>query len=205
MLTASRWISVLLHPILMPVCVLALIMYADPHVAYFMPNAQTSILLAMVSILTVAFPLVSMLLLLRSKVITDLQLPSREERIIPFTMMLIYYGMTYFVLRQTHLHPVALSVFLGILISMALTILITLKWKISIHMVGIGGAIGAASGVSAIHALPLLPVIALLIVLAGVIGTARLIAGGHSHAQVYAGAFLGWLATYSCVVLGVLV
>ncbi len=205
MRAASRWISVLLHPILMPVLVLAMIMWADPHIAYFMPGAQTSILLSMVAILTVAFPLVSMLLLLRSKVITSLELPSRAERIVPFIMMMIYYAMTYFVLRSTHLHPIALSVFLGILISMAITIMVTLKWRISIHMVGIGGAIGAASGITALHGLPLLPLIAFLIVLAGLVGTARLIAGGHSHAQIYSGALLGWLVIYSCVVLEVVI
>ena len=203
MLTAARVISVLLHPLFMPVLVLGMVLKADPHVAFFLPGDQRYVLLLLVTVLTVAFPLVSILLLLRSKVIGSLEMRSRQERIVPFLMVAIYYGMTYFVLRTTHLHPMALSIFTGIIVALVITIAITIRWKISIHMVGVGGAIGAVAGASAVHSLHLLPLISILILLAGILGTARLLLGGHVPAQIYAGAFLGWLAVYSCVVFGV--
>src|SRR5690606_20889008 len=129
----------------------------------------------------------------------------REERIVPFAMAAIYHGITYYVLRRSEipLHPMLLSALAGVLLATLLTTFITIRWKISAHMVGIGGLIGAISGSSAVHALPLLPLIALLIIVAGLLGTARLIAGEHTPAQIYAGALLGFAATYFCVLLEV--
>jgi hypothetical protein len=179
-----------------------LAMHVDPHVAYFLSENARWITIIMVAVMTVAFPLTSTLLLMRAGLITDLHMPAREERIIPFGMALMYLGMTFYLLRQSPLHPVVQSIFLGMMVSLLLIILVTLQWKISIHMAGLGGLLGAIVGISARHSLPLLPLIAVLIVLLGVLGTARLFSGTHSHAQVYAGATAGFLPTYAFVVLG---
>ena len=80
------------------------------------------------------------------------------------------------------------------------TLIITLQWKISAHMVGIGGAVGAFTGLLALH--DPFPFIALaaVIIIAGALGTARLLASDHTPGQIHAGAALGFLCTYGCVV-----
>ncbi len=202
---ASAWISLLLHPVLMPYITLWLLMAADPHVVYFMREELQRIVLAMLAIMTIAFPIMSTLLLSRLKMISAWQMPHREERVIPFAMAVIYHAITYYVFRRSEipLHPLLLSALAGILLATLLTTFITVRWKISAHMVGIGGLLGAIAGSSAVHSLPMLPLIALLIIVAGVLGTARMIAGEHTLAQINAGALLGFAATYSCVVLEV--
>lgn len=205
MVTAARWISVLLHPLFMPLFTLALVFRVDPHLAYFLPDQVRYIILAMVTVMTIAFPMVSTLLLLRARMLTSLEMPTRQERVAPFLMTLLYYGMTYYLLQRSPLHPAVLSIFVGIIIAMLLTLLFNMKWKVSIHMVGIGGVVGSLAALATIHSLPLLPVIAITLVLAGLLGTARLIAGAHRPAHIYSGMAIGMAATYFSVVFGVAV
>ena len=86
--------------------------------------------------------------------------------------------------------------------ALALTTVITLRWKISAHMVGIGGTAGTVLAIASIHAIPLLPMLAGIILLAGLLGSARLLTSDHTQGQVLAGALLGALCTYFPVVLG---
>ncbi|MEO8587935.1 MAG: hypothetical protein ABI432_01070 [Flavobacteriales bacterium] len=201
MRTAARWLSVLLHPLFMPVFTLWLAFRVDPHLAFFIPDEARWIILGMVALMTIVFPLTSALLLLRAGLISSLLMPTRTERIAPYIMTMIYYAMTWYLLRRSPLHPAVHGLFLGALVALGVTTVVTFRWKISAHMVGIGGAIGALVGLSVLHSLPLLPPIAALIVLAGALASARLLSSDHSPAQVYAGVLLGGACTYVCVVL----
>jgi len=80
---------------------------------------------------------------------------------------------------------------LGAAISIFISWLINFKWKISIHMVGIGGLIGILIGISIrLGADLLIPVLA-SVLLAGLLGSSRMRLGAHTESQVYAGLMLG--------------
>lgn len=86
----------------------------------------------------------------------------------------------------------------GAISAIGISLIITTRWKISIHMLGIGGVIGAIIGISQRfqfdHSLLLMG----LILFAGLIGFARLKTNSHNYRQVYAGFILGvaieWMA-----------
>jgi hypothetical protein len=199
---AAHALSVLLHPLYMPVIAFWVALRIDPHVGYFLPPDAQLITLGMMGLMTVVFPLISMLLLRRSGLISSLEMPHREERFVPFVMVLIYFTMAYYLIRQAHLDPVVLGIFSGAIIALVACIVITLRWKISLHLVGIGGLVGTVAGIADIHGVPVLSWLALTIVLAGLLGTARLLTGSHVPQQVYAGGVLGFLSTYGCIALG---
>lgn len=200
MTTLARLISYLLHPLLMPTITLWLALELDSHLAYFLNEDARWVVLGMVGLMSIAFPLTSALLLMRAGLITSLEMPQRSERVAPFVMTLLYYGMTWYLLSRTPLHPMALALFGGAVFALLITTLITLRWKVSAHMVGIGGLLGALTGLAMAHRLPVLPVIALCIVFAGALGTARLLTSDHSPAQVYVGGVVGF-ASVLCAVL----
>lgn len=199
---AAHTISILLHPLFMPLLALWAAMHLDPHLSYFLPAQARLFTLGMVSMMSVLFPLISMLLLRRAGLISSLEMPHREERIAPFMMTLIYYGMTYYLLRQTRLDGTVLALFSGAMLALVITTLITMRWKISVHMVGIGGVVGTIAGIGEVHGTPLLLWLACSIVLAGLMGTTRLLAGSHVQSQVYAGGVLGFVCTYVCIAFG---
>jgi len=198
----ARFFSVLLHPLVMPTCTVWLALVVDPHMGYFLPPGSLWKLLGMLALMTILFPIISALLLQRSGLITSMEMPTRQERIAPYGMTLVYFAMAYYILRQTPLHPAVLAAFVGAVAALIATLLITLRWKISAHMVGIGGLIGAVTGIAMIHALPLIPVLAVLTLIGGLLGTARLLASDHTQGQIVAGTVLGWCSTYVAVVLG---
>lgn len=199
---AAHALSLILHPLFMTPVALWMAMHLDPHVGYFLPTHARLILLGMVFLMAVLFPLSSMVLLRRAGLISSLEMPHREERIPPFVMTLIYYAMTYYLLQRSGLDITLLSLFAGAFLALLLTTLITLRWKISVHMVGIGGLVGTVAGLADIHGVPVLHWLAGTVLLAGALGTARLLTNSHGHAQVYAGGALGFACTYLAVATG---
>ena len=125
----------------------------------------------------------------------------RRERILPFLLSLIYFCMAYYLLRRTPNVAATLALFSGCMVALAATLLITLAWKISAHMVGMGGLIGVVCGLMLIHGAQASILLGVLFLLIGALGTARLLVTDHTPAQIYVGGVLGLFCTFSCVVL----
>lgn len=187
----SRSLSVLLHPLWMPTFTVLLCYYLDPRLSFAMVPLFRWWVCLIVFLMTGVFPLTSTLVMVRGGVINGLSMPQRRERIPVYLVTLLYYGMGYWVLRRIPLHPLMLAVVLGAATALALCLLITLRWKISAHMVGIGGLLGALFAVVFLHHVPATLVLSLVLLLAGLLGTARLWITDHTPAQIYSGALLG--------------
>lgn len=199
MIRVARILSYALHPLLMPVLTLWLAMELDLHLGYFMAEDSRWALLGMVALMSMVFPLVSALLLKRAGLLSSLEMPGRAERIAPFTMALLYHAMTWYLLHKLPLHPLVLALFGGAVLALALTTLITLRWKISAHMVGIGGCLGAVVALELVHGLGAFVPICALVLLAGALGTARLLTSDHTPLQVLAGAALGFASVVAAI------
>jgi len=191
----AQFISIVLHPLFMPVYTLALALWCDPRFGYFLDLRARMILLAMVALMTVAFPLTSALLLIRTGMLSGLQMPNRRERIAPYCMTLVYYAMTWFLLARSPLDPIVLALISGAILALLLTTIITLWWKISAHMVGVGGVVGALVAMDLVHGLNLMLPISATILVAGAVGTARLLVSDHTAAQAYSGFLVGAVCT----------
>jgi hypothetical protein len=198
-------LSILLHPLLMPVLTLGLAFTLDPHLSYFIEPRSQLVILAMVGMMTVVFPLLSIALLWRSGLVSGVTLPLREERTAPYVMTLFYHGMAYYLLRRSELDPATFSLVIGGMVALLATLLINLRWKISAHMVGIGGLLGSLSGLLLQHGTIAPLELAPFILVAGALGTARLLVSDHTPAQIYAGGAVGFLSTFVCIMRQVIV
>ena len=195
-------LSVLLHPLWMPTLMIVLCFVIDPLMMYGFNPAFLMVICGMVFFITAICPLISTLLMRRSGMVSDLTMPLRSERIPAFIITLLYYGMCYFLLRLRLEEPMILAIFMGATISVLLVLLITLRWKISAHMAGIGGLIGAMLVSMLVNGTEAPLLLCGLFVLAGALGTARLVASDHTPAQIYAGALLGCASVYVCGAFG---
>jgi hypothetical protein len=196
---AARILNAALHPLFMPVYTVAAILVLDPHLAYFLNPDLRLLTLGIVALLTVLFPLFSTLLLIRAGVVGDLTMPRRQERAIPYAMTLFYYALAWHVMRKTPFGDRLEPLFLGAFVALAFTALVTLRWKISAHMVGIGGLIGAVWATMRAFGTYDLGLLAVALVSAGALGTARLLTSDHTQGQVFAGAALGFCCTFLAV------
>jgi membrane-associated phospholipid phosphatase len=79
-------------------------------------------------------------------------------------------------------------------ISVVLVTIITIKWKISAHLTGIGGLTGMIFSLLLKTNGNLLIWFFISILLAGILGSARLVMDAHSPKQIYSGFAVGFFS-----------
>ena len=82
---------------------------------------------------------------------------------------------------------------MGAAFSVTAAFVINLKWKISIHMLGMGGIVGTIIGLILRYQIDAVPLVISLVILSGLVGYSRLRLDAHTPLQVYAGFVLGTL------------
>lgn len=201
----SQLVSLLFIPLAMPLLGLYLAMRFDPYMALFLSPEKSRLTLIVVGMATLLFPLINLYILRRFGVITSYWLRDRKERIAPAISTILYFGLGYFLIQKGYLPTALYSLYLGALFSAVLAMLISLKWKISLHAIGISGVVGGMYGLFKLHEFVNWPLLFALIIVAGWVMTARMALDAHTPAQVYAGAALGFTVTFLCVVMGVVI
>ena len=202
MTNISRLISTVFQPLFMPILgVLLLFTYTSFGVTHKQYFWQVVIPAAVFSF---ALPAILIYLLYRLKVVSDLSLSIRRERFFPYIITLVSYSIMIFIYSKMQMPRWFVMLMAAMVLIMAVAILVTLMWKISAHMIGIGGLIGGAMSVSYFveRTNPYFMFIGLFI-LAGLVGTSRLILKRHTLPQVIAGFVLGFAGSFLFVWMGV--
>ncbi|MEA5062150.1 MAG: hypothetical protein VB074_12160 [Proteiniphilum sp.] len=201
MKSIAHLISTIFQPLLMPIYgVMLLFVYTYFGVHYLQ---QFWVIIIPVALFSFAIPAILIFMLYKIGVISDLSLKIRSERIYPYVITLISYSVMIFFYYRMHMPTWFLMIMVSTVAIMIVAILITLKWKISAHMFGIGGLIGGAMSVSYFveHSNPYFMFMGLFII-AGLVGTSRLILKRHTLAQVIAGFLLGFFLSFVFVWIG---
>ncbi|RNC63524.1 hypothetical protein [Proteiniphilum sp. X52] len=201
MKSIARLISTIFQPLLMPIYgVMLLFVYTYFGVTYLQ---QFWLIITPVILFSFVIPAILIFMLYKIRVISDLSLKVRRERIYPYMVTLLSYSVMIFFYYRMRMPLWFLMIMVSSVAIMIAAILITLKWKISAHMFGIGGLIGGAMSVSYFveHSNPYFMFMGLFII-AGLVGTSRLILKRHTLAQVIAGFLLGFLFSFVFVWIG---
>lgn len=194
--TFARITSYLFHPLLMPLYATAILFNTNNYLAYAIIPAVQKIIYIIVFTTTYLLPSLTAMLLLKRGKINSLQMEQPHERNIPFLVTAVYFGVCFYLLQKLPMVRVFGYGILGAAIAIFISFLINLKWKISIHMVGIGGLIGLLYVFSQqMHFNFLIPII-ILSVIAGALGTARLLSNAHQPSQVYVGFLVGFIVEW---------
>lgn len=192
----ERWaniISIILNPLFMPLLGFLLLFSFQAYFALLIPYSAKLMILSVVFINTALLPFLSIIVLKRMGLVTSINLERREERLYPLLLGTILMYLTYFLFRKLSL-PGLYSVFLfGASMVTLLVLVISFRYKISMHMTAIGGVTGLLLAMQIKGTVPLLPWLALAIFLSGLVATARLVLKAHTPDQVYSGFFLGTL------------
>jgi membrane-associated phospholipid phosphatase len=189
--TISRITSLLFHPLLIPTWGFLLLSNSGFYFA-MLPWSVKKFLLLIVFIFTCLLPALSIGLLSLSPRF-NMKMEKSTDRILPMLISSICYYMGYLILERMPLFPL-FNLFLvaSILVQIAL-ILVSFKWKISAHSAAIGGLIGGFMAMSfRLQENPVL-ILSFLILVAGMVGTSRLILLKHTKAEVYAGFTIGFM------------
>ncbi|SRR5690554_334092 len=201
MKSIAHVISTVFQPLLMPTYgVMLLFVYTYFGVIY---TRQFWLIISPIFLFSFVIPAILIFMLFRMGIISDLSLTKRRERFYPYLITLLSYtAMMIFYYRMNMPKWFLLMIAASIAI-MVIAIVITLWWKISAHMFGIGGLVGGAMSVSYFveRSNPYYLFMGLFI-LAGLVGTSRLILKRHTLPQVIAGFLLGFLLSFVFVWIG---
>ncbi|MDL2290003.1 phosphatase PAP2 family protein [Paludibacteraceae bacterium OttesenSCG-928-F17] len=192
-----RIISTVFMPLFMPTYG-TLLLFQSENFTYLPPYFKW-VTIGGTFLLTVIFPMVPILLMKRSGMISDLFISNREERVMPYLFTFLAYAIwTFFLWRMLEMPMYVVALALGASISIFLSVIINVKWKISAHMVGIGGLVGGVFGVCYRLAINPIWLFLLVIFVAILIGLARVEQKAHTPSQVLAGFILGFLSVFLC-------
>jgi len=194
---ASRIISYVFHPLWMPLISFLLAINTDPYFLSFFPKELFNLFLIILAINIIA-PGLSLIFMWKRGLIGDLEISKRSERLVPFFIVLVYYLLSYLMLKQRDLPvpPAVYSMFLGVILTLLTSILVNAVWKISIHMMAAGGLTGAFLGLFSVHNYSHPPVLMACIGISAAVAFARIYSGRHIPSQVYAGFLTGVLINY---------
>ena len=194
----AQFISIVGHPLFMPFYAMVLIFEFNPYIDLQLPNNIQVIVLTILSVFTILLPLLTAIILQKLGVVKSIYMKTAEERKWPFLLSVLWYYLGFELLTNIAL-PVSLYlIMIGAITIVLIAHFITLNWKISVHMLGIGGVIGAMIGLSQRFQFNHFYLILFLFFIAGLIGYARLKTNSHNYRQVYGGFILGlfveWIA-----------
>ena len=135
----ARTLSWLLHPSLMPTFFIALFFYYSPLVAFILPVAYKIMVFSIVFFFTFLMPGITVYTMQKTGQVESLLLRTAAERRLPFWITTFYYFAAYYVMKEVRLPALFSLTMLGAAISVGFAAIINHFWKISIHMIGIGG------------------------------------------------------------------
>ncbi len=185
----ARIMSMIFTPFYLPIVgLIALFIFSYMSL---LPMIYKLVMLAMVYLLTVVAPSLLIHLYRLCQGWTSHELGRKERRLVPYIISIVCYFACFFWMEYRNTPRV-----ISIIVVVALTIqmvcaLINIWWKISTHTAAIGGVAGGLVSYSIAFSFNPLWWLCFVLILAGAVGTARMILRQHSLSQVVTGFLLG--------------
>lgn len=187
-------LSTVFHPLLMPAYGIAIALYTS-YMRIF-GDRLLGIVIVGVLLTTCILPSLGIYILYKLGHISDFRLHERTERTIPYLINFACYVACYLYLYRFGIPGWIIAFIAGAIVALIISLFINRYWKISAHMVAAGSMVTLVFLMS-FYGLMLTPYILPLqiasVLLAGAIGSSRILLKRHTLGQVGAGFALGIL------------
>ena len=194
----SRMVSALFNPFITPLVIFIMLLFFT--YLRILPLAFKLIILSMVTSFTMVLPMLTIYIFQRINGWRLKDLRVRERRFFPYGLTILCYVTCLITMNRMHLSRYLWGIILAALLCMVICTLINLKWKISTHTASSGLFIGVLLSYSLIFNFNPVWWLCVCILLAGLIGSARIIVRQHTLNEVCAGFFVGIF----CGIIGIL-
>jgi len=194
----ARIISALFKPFYLPILGLVTL-FTFSYLSMF-PWYYKIEVLFLTYLFTILLPILFIHLYRRYQGWNLIELGHRERRMVPYTISILCYFACIYVMERLHMPHFMGSIIVAALMVQIVCALINIWWKISTHTAAIGGVGGALFAFS--YYLGFNPVwwLCLVILVAGVLGSSRMILRQHSLGQVVGGFCVGFISA-ACAIL----
>lgn len=177
-----------MHPLTMPLWMILFLLFTNPFSFAGMP---TPIVIGIVFINTFMFPVITILMMRKLGFVESLEMPDNKQRILPLVATIVFYVWAYLAIKKTN-YPYMMMIFMmGALVSLFISFVINVFYKLSLHMVGISGVLMAVMIMLFFSQTDVSYYFLFIIILTGAIASARLYLKAHTLQEVYAGFLVG--------------
>lgn len=191
---AARIMSMLFTPFYLPlVGLVALFLFSYMSL---LPLAYKLPMLLTVYISTILMPSLLIHLYRKFQGWTSKELGRKERRVVPYLISILCYFGCFFLMEYRNTPRVISIILVAALVIQMVCALINVWWKISTHTAGIGGLAGGLVVYSIAFSFNPIWWLAFVILLAGMVGTARMILRQHTLAQVVTGFLVGVVCAF---------
>lgn len=194
----ARIISAVFTPFMVPfVAFLLLFLFTYLRI---MPLGYKVTVLVLVYCFTIFLPMLGIYLFQKINGWSIHELGNRKKRFIPYAMTILSYIACLITMYRIHIPRYMSGIVVATLICMILCAVINIKWKISTHMASCGIMVGGLLSYSFIFQFNPVSWLCFFILLAGLLGSARIIVRQHTLNEVGGGFLVGLF----CGVVGIL-
>lgn len=187
----AQLVSIVLHPMLMPLYMLMLIFHTQSLFALTPVTTKWYCYLVTVLFL-ILMPLLSIPILRFFHLIRHFALEDKQDRIWVLLIMILTTFLGFWLVRRIAYTDIVQRLFLIMIILQSVLSIVTLRWKISLHLTGIGGMCGMVLILGLNYFGQVQGELMLLFLLAGVLASSRLYLNRHTSSQVYVGFLFGF-------------
>lgn len=156
-----------------------------------MPTRYKLIVLGIVYCFTILMPTITIFLFRKINGFGAQELGQRKKRYVPILLTIISYVFCLLMMHKLNIPWYMTGIILASLVVLIFCIIVNLKWKLSEHMAGIGGIIGGLISFSVLFGYNPISWLCLFILIAGILGSARIILRHHSLGEVLCGFTVG--------------
>lgn len=182
-------VSYIFHPLFVPIGGTVMYFLITPR--YSSLEIQSGNILP-IFILTVIIPIIFFLILKNLGVIHSIFLPTLKERKYPLYIQAVLLFLILYKVIPNNFVPELFYFFLGLLAATGATlILLFLKIKTSIHLLGMGSILMFMIGLSIHFEINITLAISVFTLFTGLVATSRLYVKAHSKSELFIGLLLG--------------
>lgn len=156
-----------------------------------MPLQYKLIVLGVVYCFTILMPTLTIFIFRKINGFSPEELAERKKRYVPFILTITSYVFCLLMMHRLNIPWYMTGIILAALVMMVICVIVNLKWKLSEHMAGAGAVVGGLVAFSALFGYNPVWWLCVFILVAGVLGTARIILQHHTPGEVMGGFIVG--------------
>lgn len=194
----ARFISVVFHPVFIPLYSILIVLYMFPYRYAQIPEKTWNVTIGTIIAMTMFIPAIIVFIMKKLKIVDDYDISMQKQRIFPYLIFFFFYLMTFLTIRpKLNSSPVFLedvllsSIILGATISLCLAFFLNNFLKVSVHAMGVTNLFMIVSLLSRNTHQVTFFLLILTLVIVGFTGSARIYLRAHTTREVYYGIFCG--------------
>lgn len=195
---AARVISMVFTPFYLPlVGLLALFLFSYMNL---LPWLYKGTVLLLVYLFTILLPTLLIRAYRNYQGWSRWQIGAKERRLVPYVIAILCYFCCYYVMSWLRIPDFMSNILMAALVIQVICAIINVWWKISTHTAAIGGFEGALVAYSILFAFNPLWWFCLILIIAGMVGSCRMILRQHTLSQVVTGFLVGVVIGYWAII-----